>query len=955
MRVLLHGIQFVSRVFPQLLCCFRISVERASFLPRAHPFPIRRQCRHFVASADTSSTFSTVSKVVKMEGVLPKRDGLLPTARVTVPCLPHFANEPEESGFYEFPRLCGVPSTDDVESLLRAIPNISSLASFMQSWLFFKLLSEFLLQPVDRCSLGSNGFIDLDKGIMHSSFQMWKTALSRISRSGQKVMEKKTNEMLHHALIKSEMIEEAANSMGLRNDEFDSVALSVKLLISMLFVVTQDTFANFQTPWASRRRNGALAVTKVFKFALRFFRRDWGVGFHFLEEYRNNSRVSGPGSGVLINNAGIIPLRASEVSGGRATMLLIRILEQNGWCPYRARQLCHSYDYLTVNALAGLKRNETLCADHRRCMVEKRCTAYDIDTEPTSSYPFRHECDGACEFVRLPYEEIARIIRTGGIPIVSCNLDGPPELEIIPRTPRLVYTAISHVWSDGRGNPKENALPLCQLQWLRKKIRQSHMSPKDSEAIIDRIGTRPAAVWPMLRQIELFEMLHPGWFESIKTSTRVFFWMDTLCIPVCTDPEKAEVSRELRLRAIKQITPIFAGATHTLILENCLQNTSSSTDSSHSALFAKYLRGDEFSALVLSSKWMERGWTLEEGCLSRECVFQFSDRPYHMISSLAEVPTMKDYHSPLGRLDIHLRHSLVMLLRRQLFEDKKQVAFEQTPFKSRWLAKKLRQHQFVRTWNALLARSTTRPSDGVLILANLLDLNVYSLKDLNEESKLKRVIQSCEELPLSLLFNTGPRLEILGHPELGWIPSRIAGAHLTTGASMRKLKSSKKDDKVTIAIERSTTLQQSIIILATRPEHHILRLRDIFRLRIIAKVGEITRFDGCVAVIQQTAHAPETGARSLSGQNYSHESLGICLVIDSKGGTCRSQGYVARGACLLIHARGRKHFDLAYSAPMIILTSEQCEAQNKNWSMPMSSLILEPVSPQQKMFMHYGK
>jgi hypothetical protein len=39
--------------------------------------------------------------------------------------------------------------------------------------------------------------------------------------------------------------------------------------------------------------------------------------------------------------------------GGRAVERLYRLFVDNGWCPYRALQLCRSYDYLILNGTEG--------------------------------------------------------------------------------------------------------------------------------------------------------------------------------------------------------------------------------------------------------------------------------------------------------------------------------------------------------------------------------------------------------------------------------------------------------------------------------------------------------------------------------------------------------------------------------------------------------------------------
>lgn len=61
------------------------------------------------------------------------------------------------------------------------------------------------------------------------------------------------------------------------------------------------------------------------------------------------------------------------------------------------------------------------------------------------------------------------------------------NLDTVPR-----YVAVSHVWSDGKGNPHRNYLPLCQLLHLQTRVNA----------------------------------LYPPKEEPTP------FWMDTICVPV---------------------------------------------------------------------------------------------------------------------------------------------------------------------------------------------------------------------------------------------------------------------------------------------------------------------------------------------------------------------------------------------------------------------------------------
>jgi len=118
------------------------------------------------------------------------------------------------------------------------------------------------------------------------------------------------------------------------------------------------------------------------------------------------------------------------------------------------------------------------------------------------------------------------------------------------------YIAISHVWSHGMGNERENALPTCQLLRLRKYV--SDLSKAQGLDSVPHI------------------------------------WIDTLCIPV--DPN-LQSSRRL---AITQLPRTFDETDHVLVVDAELQMSSLSSSMM------------EIGLRILCSTWMRRLWTLAE-------------------------------------------------------------------------------------------------------------------------------------------------------------------------------------------------------------------------------------------------------------------------------------------------------------------------------------------------------
>lgn len=86
------------------------------------------------------------------------------------------------------------------------------------------------------------------------------------------------------------------------------------------------------------------------------------------------------------------------------------------------------------------------------------------------------------------------------------------------------------------------------------------------------------------------------------------FWMDTFCIPV------GHQHKDLGKACIDKMGLVYAGAKFVLVLDHELERLK------HQDLHPTQIFGH-----ILCSTWMERAWTLNEGCLGRTCLFQFSD------------------------------------------------------------------------------------------------------------------------------------------------------------------------------------------------------------------------------------------------------------------------------------------------------------------------------------------
>ena len=149
-----------------------------------------------------------------------------------------------------------------------------------------------------------------------------------------------------------------------------------------------------------------------------------------------------------------------------------------GWCNHQVQYLAQKLALDAFIFVASLDRHPLRLTDHTVCSGKSWCVAYNVDMH---NYKSRHISDVcSCAMLAVPYDELVKIIRQGAVPLVTIEetpgLGGQLSLRLHRRQRGSVYTAISHVWADGLGNPFENAVPRCQLRRLKSKLDQLEIS-----------------------------------------------------------------------------------------------------------------------------------------------------------------------------------------------------------------------------------------------------------------------------------------------------------------------------------------------------------------------------------------------------------------------------------------------------------------------------------------------
>lgn len=240
----------------------------------------------------------------------------------------------------------------------------------------------------------------------------------------------------------------------------------------------------------------------------------------------------------------------------------------HGWCPSDIKRA--ESKFLTVQALHLIrmmdksrpKRNHSSCTD-------ETCKFYQINS---GTYQVGHEePDCLCEELVVNAHELEEILHKGDcVPLLRLTGDLQQlEVELVTSDVHSTYTAISHVWADGLGNPHANSLHRCKLYKLRKLVSDIH-DP-------DSNGSDPPLIW-----------------------------LDTLCCPAMDGRGKEKALQKIRL--------VYERAAHVLVLDAGLTAYSSKEQELH-----------EQALRIFTSGWMRRLWTLQEGALARSLYFQFSD------------------------------------------------------------------------------------------------------------------------------------------------------------------------------------------------------------------------------------------------------------------------------------------------------------------------------------------
>lgn len=376
------------------------------------------------------------------------------------------------------------------------------------------------------------------------------------------------------------------------------------------------------------------------------------------------------------------------------TMFLQEAMAVQGWCPTDVRRLSSDLDVASLFLVSAQPRPDPE-KTHSNC-CDQKCSAYQVDEK---NYRRLHapNCDeSGC--ADLPVDSVSLHDALSAELVALTRLYesdiGKTGLPIMRAEPGIKYVAISHVWSDGLGNPKANAIFTCQAR---------------------RIA---------------------GYVASLEDSakTDVPFWIDTLSCPVAP--------KEDTDRAIALMRETYSDAEKVLVLNSYLLNRK------RPALYLEVL------ALMVSSSWTRRLWTLQEGVLAKELVFQFQDESVELgiAIGLAHLETQQ-FLEPES-----MEYTALLNKASQLHDV--------------WGAKdqSISEKLLNCLHSELMWRSTSVPTDEPLCISALIGLPLRDLVAVKIEDRPKQLWKLIRQPPKAVLFWSGSRLKELG---FGWAPASL--------------------------------------------------------------------------------------------------------------------------------------------------------------------------------------
>ena len=398
-------------------------------------------------------------------------------------------------------------------------------------------------------------------------------------------------------------------------------------------------------------------------------------------------------------------------------------MESNGWCQRELFCLDGGPQTLPISSLHFYAQMEP----SRKGFSHKKCSPASCRHEANvdeDNYEVMHlEDDCNCALIGPSLSKMKEIFEAGDFPVVS--LTASNEIEVQRGSQVKEFVALSHVWSDGHGNPNDNTLPTCFLKLLSTLISNALGTGEFP------LNVRSYSDVPGMLSRNLKPYKKPDWF-----------WMDTLCIP--RQPYR------LRSKAIQGMREPFAKATVVLVTDNRLTHVKT-----------KNMSDIEMYARLKMSNWAKRLWTFHEDAVGAYHYIQFGDRSVDLLrQSIPLALSLQQIRDKTVSGEISVPKFFSSSLSTAFSSSKlsgsigdcsqaKVATLQRYGLETRGkLEAGLHWYRSV-----LKTKTTTRDSDQALCLASLMKLDLKKITDASTEEKMKVFWSLVPRIPIGIIFS----------------------------------------------------------------------------------------------------------------------------------------------------------------------------------------------------------